>query len=515
MILELTFLFLSLSTFCSCCVDPLITINQLVPPGSTSLHKSPSLFNMTLPLDSLSLTGLSLSCETRTGCGSLSSLMIFLLDEQVTFNSTLLHHYTTSNWSYDRSFKLYIGPISPQYLTLSVEFEATSSPVALSSTLYGCEAKLADVPTRQILQYDLIPSPSTLDSDYTGITDNDVTSGGVGILTDQLTQGVVTWDSFKDNNISILFRFDVKYKLTGLTMSSPDALAFSLTEISTELMSCRFTESETDSFVISECTGSYLFLVITCVSDSVSISEVQLLTEEGQLFGKSSPVIETTQDNDNTTLTILLTIFLTFLFTALVCIVIAVVISLVINRRKGYNRWIFRSKVFHKRNGDYLTVKGSGKLPGLTEPSLQTPDKIDHDYCTLKFKEDLETSSVYVDMSGEVVNKPIDTPDANLPPVPPSPSKENNYMSMKIRSDSEATPTTGGFFSRFKNWHTQWKRLPPNVEEGVTETSNIDKKNVSLNRRGGVKIKSLSQPSTPPPRFSKHASTHEDTATAI
>ena len=514
MILVLAFLFLSLSNICSCCFDPLISINQLVPPSSTTLNKSHSLFNMTLPIDSLSLTGLSLSCETRTGCGSLSSLTIFLLDKQVTIDSTLLQHYTTSNWSHDRSFKLYVGPISPQYLTLSVEFEATSSPVVLSSTLYGCEAKLGDVPTRQILQYDLIPTPSALDSEYTGITRNEVTSGGVGILTDQLTQDVVTWDSFKDNNISILFRFDIKYELTGLIVSSPDPLAYSLTEVSTELMSCRFTESVPGSVILSRCTGSYLFLAIKCVSESVSISEVQLLTEEGQLSGKSSPVIETPQSNTNTGLSILITILLTFLFTSLICIVTVVIIYLVINRRKGYDRWIFRSKLFHKRNGDYLTMKGSGKLSGHAEPSSQTPDTTDHVYCTLKVKDDLETSSVYVDMSGKVINKPTDTPDIDLPPVPPSPSKENNYMSMNIRSDSEPTPATGGFFSRFKNWRTQWRPLPPSVE-GIPESSNIAKKNVSLNRRGGVRIKSLSQPSTPPPRLSRHSSTREDTATDI
>ena len=263
------------------------------------------------------------------------------------------------------------------------------------------------------------------------MTHNDVASGGVGILTDQLTKDVVTWDSFRDTNISILFRFDVRYKLTGLIISSPDLLAYSLTEISTELMSCRFTESATGSVVFSTCTGSYLFLVIKCVSDSVSISEVQLLTKEGQLFGKSSPVIETTQTETNTSLTILLTIFLTFLFTTLICTVTAVVIYLVINRRKGYDRWIFRSKLFHKRNGDYSTMKGSGKLSGCAEPSSQALNKIDHDYCTLKFKDDLETSSVYVDMSGKVTHKPIDTPDVCLAPVPPSPSKEKKNIKLQ------------------------------------------------------------------------------------
>ncbi|KAI6660599.1 hypothetical protein LOD99_14183 [Oopsacas minuta] len=508
----ISFLLLSLSSCCFCCQSPLITITQLVPATSPSLHKSPSLFNITLPMNSLTLTGISLSCDTLSGCGSISSLILSHLDKEVSLHYTLLQHYISSNWSYDTSFNLYLGPVSAQFFTLSIVFDsniAPSSPVTVSSTLYGCEAELEEVPTRQILQYDLIPAPSTPDNEYTGLVHNNVVSGGVGILTDQLIGDVVTWDSFNNQNLSLLFRLDTIYNLTQIIISSPDSSTYSLTEIYTELANCEITIQTLGSVNLGSCSGSYLFVTVKIISDSFSISEVQLFTVDGNMSGKNNPInVKKSLDDVNIQIFVIcVTIILTFLLTSLLSLVIVAVVYAITHRRRGCAQWIFRSTIFQKRKNDYMTMKKDTKSSECIEPSSRIPEAVDHDYCTLKFRDDLEGSSVYVDMSGSVNPKPIDTPSTDLSSPPKSGEDSDLYMSMKIRSNPQASPATGGFFSRLKNWHTQWRQLPSTVEEAANGEPDTGKKAVTLSRRGGVKIKSLSQPSTPPPRFSRPLST--------
>ena len=494
MIATACILALSLLLRCRCysaCSSSLITITQLVQPGSSSLHKPPSLFSMTLPMYSLTLTGISLSCKTHAGCGSISSITISHPEQQVTLKRDLLQHYVSSNWTYETSFKLYLGPASSRYLTLSIHFDSVApvSPVTVSSTLYGCEADRDAVPTRQILQYDLIPAPSTPDPEYTGLVNNKLVSGGVGILTDQKTETTMTWHLAENKKVSLLFRLDKNYSLTSVNILSPNHSSFELTQVRAELTDCEFTLRT--SLLLDSCEGSYFLLTVRSKHTSFSISEVQLLTEEGQLSGKKYPINITSSNGSYSPIVLVFIVFfVTFLLTSLLCIILAAGACTCYRRRRGYERWSFRSLNFQRRKRDYETVKMSSRS---SDSAQHTAEKVKHDYCTLKIEGELE-ASLYVDMSSSVVPNPSDTPPSPPPPPPKADRTEPQYVSMRIRSGSSAGSGPGGFLARLKYWGTRTQATQL-VEEGEVGTESAGE-NVgttkSLGRRGGVKMKSSS-----------------------
>ena len=419
----------------------------------------------------------------------------------------------SSNWTYETSFKLYIGPASSRYLSLSIHFDPTAagSPVTVSSTLYGCEADRDSVPARQILQYDLIPGPSSPDPEYTGLVDNRLVSGGVGILTDQRTDATMTWRSDGEQLVSLLFRLDRNYSLTSVNILSPDYSSFLLTHVRAELTECQFTFQSAASVSLGGCAGNYLLITLKPKSNSFSISEVELLTEEGQLSGKKYPVTpqDTSQENYSPVTLVLVVFVITIVLTSVVCIVVTVCVYACYRQRRGFERWSFRS-LNQRRKGNYETMKKSIKSSECEQQP--TAEKVNHDYCTLKIAEELE-ASLYVDMSSSVNPKPADTPALSTPPTSPPPRSphpphkaEHHYMSMKLRAGSSASSNQGGFFARLKYWglRTQGNQVP---EEGDVTTESAAE-NVgatrSINRRGGMKMKaknpSTSRPPPPPAR---------------
>ena len=492
------------------CDSSLLSLTQMVPLSISSLHKPPSLFNMTLPLDSLTVTGMSLSCRTAAGCGTLSALFLSHTDKQVSLHPSLIRFYLSSNWAYDAQFKLYLGPVSTKSLTLSLEFSLSpdSGPLLISSSLYGCEARLQQVQTRQLLQYDLAPAPPLPDPEYTGLVHGGVVSGGVGKLTDGDVRTRVEWNSSTAQTLHFLFRFDRAYNLTELELVS--LLPFPINQVSVTARqdSCNVTTNSIGLIAVSLHQCGYLFLSLEIPAGPFLLSEVRIRTETGLLTGKNSPNLNLATPSTPSLFNVatLAAVLVTFFLTSLLCLLVLAASCLCLRRRTGISRWISRTRRY-KRRADYMTMKTSDK--SCTDPSQPEMDT-DHNYATLNPPGELEASSVYVDMSTAAKNQPIPPPSRTASPPPPASSF---YMSMRIRDGPEASP--GGFFSRIREKLSQMRSslpLSPGHGPGTQLEAASDgagfqqteKASTTITRRGGIKMKSnpgiVSSPTCPPPR---------------